>query len=221
MNAVFATNPLFAKVPPDELAALLAEAIDQTLLAGDELFGEGDSGGSLWILESGKVEVYRSLRPGVDRVIATVGAGAVLGEMSFLDGSRRSASARTVAPTTAVLLTRSAFDRVAQTRPQLAAALFAGIAQVLAERVRHTNALYQQSELAWLEATQAETLHLHRLAEHVRSVVLHLTGSGVVRGKLVEVIHQSPGWAVLIQEAETERISLVPYHAIVRVEVLG
>lgn len=51
--------------------------------------------------------------------------------------------------------------------------------------------------------------------------MLHLSGAGVVRGKLMEVIHQSPGWAVLILEEETERISLVPYHAIMRVEVLG
>jgi CRP-like cAMP-binding protein len=208
---------LLAGLGQAALDVLLSASEQRALLGGDELFDEGDEGGSLFFIETGAVEIYKAIRPGVDRVLSTVGPGSVLGELSFLDGSRRSAGARAPEPALVRELSRSAFD---QGHPQLAASFFAGLSGVIAERLRLTNELYRQSVLSWMEATGADTLHLHRLAENFQLVTLHLSGGAAVSGRILEVVHQAPGWAILVKGAD-ERVSLVPYHALVWLEVAG
>src|SRR5207247_476562 len=133
-----------ASVDPhrDPPAGVLDACIMQTFLVGDEIFSEGEPGDSLWIIEAGNVEVFKTIRGNVDRVLATFESGSVFGEMSFLDRSRRSASARPTEPSNVLMLERRKFDRVAEEHPRVAATFFAGLATVMAERLRLTNEAY-------------------------------------------------------------------------------
>lgn len=64
----------------------------QKIKAGDFLFREGDPGDCAYIVDQGQIHLL--LRKGQDDVIvAVVGAGDIVGEMSILDGLPRSASA--------------------------------------------------------------------------------------------------------------------------------
>jgi CRP-like cAMP-binding protein len=68
-----------------------------TVGATQFLFREGERGDGLFILVTGEIEVLKRDRSGHERSLATVGNGAVLGEMSLINGSAlRSASARTL-----------------------------------------------------------------------------------------------------------------------------
>ncbi len=57
------------------------------------LFEEGDSGSEAYLILSGEVEIYR-LNGNQEEVIATVGRGEIIGEMSLIDNQPRMASAR-------------------------------------------------------------------------------------------------------------------------------
>ena len=61
--------------------------------ADEFLFEEGDPGDCAYIIESGSVEVSLG-KGGRKLVIATLGAGEVLGEMAIIDNSPRTATAR-------------------------------------------------------------------------------------------------------------------------------
>ena len=209
----------FGGLTRDQVDTILSNALEQTLLEGDELFAEGDEGGSLFVVDSGRVEVYKTIREGVDRVLTTVGSGGVVGELSFLDGSRRSAGARATTPTDMRMLTRPVFDAFAAEHPEIAAAFHAGLAQVMAERVRLANNLYRDAVAAWLEATHLDALGLHHLAGRVRLVNVHLTTGTTIQGRAMEFSHQPSGWALIIKD-EAEHVSHIPYHAVVRVEVV-
>lgn len=64
---------------------------------GSKLFRQGETGGPLFIIKEGKVELLvRSDKTGLESVVATVGPGAVLGVLSFLEGEKRNASGRAV-----------------------------------------------------------------------------------------------------------------------------
>lgn len=60
---------------------------------GQVLFDEGDSGAEAYLILSGHVEIYRKIG-NREEVIATVGRGGIIGEMSLIDNQPRMASAR-------------------------------------------------------------------------------------------------------------------------------
>lgn len=57
--------------------------------AGTEIFHQGDAGDSMFAVVDGTVEIILG-----DRVLETIVAGEIFGEMSLIDKSPRSASAR-------------------------------------------------------------------------------------------------------------------------------
>ncbi len=209
---------LFMGLAEEHLRHVLAACTQQTLLPGDFIFREGDDGDVLFLVESGSVEVYTTIRPDLDRVLLTAGPGEVFGELSWIDGTRRSAGARTVAATHVYALTRAAFDHLATENPAVAAGTYAALTTVLAERLRHTNEAYKDSVDAYLEVAGLGSLNLNRLAEDLRPVTVHLIGGATVRGRLLDLENQPPGWALFVKEPN-EKISLIPYQAITRIEV--
>lgn len=217
MSDALTRSQLFAKVPTRELDVLLNACSSETLLAGDQLFAEGDESDALWLIDRGSVEVFKTIRDGVDRVITALGPGAVLGEMGFLDGRRRSAGARATEPADVRLLRRSVFDDIAAAHPNLAAGFFAGLASVVADRLRLTTELYRQSVAAWMEATRTDVLNLQRLTESVQPLQIHLVGGAHVNGRILEFEQAAPGWTLTIQDDEG-RVAIVPYHAVTRIE---
>ncbi|MBS2034876.1 Crp/Fnr family transcriptional regulator [bacterium] len=60
---------------------------------GEDLFGQGDQGDGLFLIEQGVIRVYRVTPAGKEITLALRGAGEYVGDMSLLDGLPRSASA--------------------------------------------------------------------------------------------------------------------------------
>lgn len=209
---------LFAGVTEDDLEIIIKACTEQTFLASDIIFAEGDAGDSLWIIESGRVEIFKTIRGDVDRVLGTFGPGEIFGEMSFVDGSRRSAGARTVEASHVFCLQRSQFDGLSKTHPAIAMNTFAALAAIMAERLRHINDAYKESVSTYLETAGLAPLHLHRMVENLRSVTLHLIDKSQVSGRLLDLENQPCGWALFIKDS-AGKVSLVPYNSIVRIEV--
>jgi len=76
---------LFADLAADDVDVVVAACEQRILLTGEVLFSEGDSGDSLWIIQSGRVDVFKNIRSDIDRTLASLGPGDVIGEMSFID----------------------------------------------------------------------------------------------------------------------------------------
>lgn len=69
--------------------------VKKTVKAGQHLFRENDRSRELYILQTGKIRVYRTAG-GKEIELATLEPGSVLGEMALIDGKPRSASARAI-----------------------------------------------------------------------------------------------------------------------------
>lgn len=109
--------------------------------AGETLVRENDLGETAFIIHSGRVEIRR--RVGGDSVLlATVGAGDTVGEMSMIDDKPRSATAVAVEPTEVTEVHHDDFFEALQTDPQ--ATLM--ILKSLFERLREANARVIQLE---------------------------------------------------------------------------
>lgn len=113
------------------LLTLTKEQPSRTLAAGEVLIAEGDPGGELYVLESGRLSVERD---GV--VLATIGAqGALVGEMSVLLGTENTATVRAATPATV----RVVADALAYLERQPLVAL--RVAMLLSQRLDATSAL--------------------------------------------------------------------------------
>jgi CRP-like cAMP-binding protein len=121
----------FRLVVDDDLDQLDAETTLSDAVAGSTLFEEGDPADGVSAILEGRVEVVRQ-----GRVLATLGPGSVLGEVSvFVPSARRTATAR--ASSAVRMITWGADDvpgRLAR-HERLATAIVADMASVLAVRL--------------------------------------------------------------------------------------
>jgi CRP/FNR family transcriptional regulator, cyclic AMP receptor protein len=139
-------NEPSAAPPPVEL--LLADASDEewaTLLShtryrrfgpGDDVVTAGALEQSLYLVLEGQLEVLAEHGRRRYRRIASVGAGSVIGELSFFDGEPRSALVRAVTPAVLAELSAAEFDSLAAANPPLARRLLFDLGRILAGRLR-------------------------------------------------------------------------------------
>jgi len=90
----------------------------------------------VYVILSGSVKVYVIHPGGTDVVLAVLGVGEVVGEMSLADSLGRSASVVTLEETTLLWMDRRTF----QTSVASSTVLSHNLAEVLSRRVRLTNA---------------------------------------------------------------------------------
>nr|WP_298143978.1 cyclic nucleotide-binding domain-containing protein [uncultured Pseudomonas sp.] len=84
-------NPLFAKVPPSNVRAMLSRLQRIELPAGSTVLQEGDFGDCCYFLKSGRAEVFRSAESG-HQVLAELEVGACFGEEALLADRPRNAT---------------------------------------------------------------------------------------------------------------------------------
>jgi CRP/FNR family cyclic AMP-dependent transcriptional regulator len=115
-------------------------------------------------------------RAGNERILAFLGAGAIVGELSVIDSRPRSASVVAVRDTALSFLSRAAFDAFAQRHPEV----YQALVRILATRLRETDVVIAAGSFLPLKGRVASTLL--ELAENFGQDV----GSGriVIRQKI-------------------------------------
>jgi len=97
------------------------------------LMTEGDTGESMYVIQSGLVKVFVSDEEGKELVLYEQGAGAVIGDIALLDDEPRSASVSTLDKTTALMIGKSSFIQCLKDSPEMSL----GIIRSLTQRLRH------------------------------------------------------------------------------------
>ncbi len=118
---------------------------------GTEIIREGDGGDFILIVVEGEVEVLKRDRRNTSQVIAFVGPGRTLGEMSMIDGEPRFATCVASAPALVAVLDRESLARIIVEQPMLGAKVLMALVLMLSQRLRATSArllglLEQRSE---------------------------------------------------------------------------
>ena len=123
---------LFSEMGPESLSKLAGCLKSAEFPAQEVIVREGAPGVSMYVIKSGLVEVRKKdAVTGIDFLVATLGEGAAMGEMSLLTGRPRSATVTTVKPTVVFTLTRADFRNLLTQHPEISL----GLARILAERL--------------------------------------------------------------------------------------
>ena len=100
---------IFSRVDPSELEILAAGLRRRTYQRGEVIFHQDDPGDRLHFVAEGMVKISIVSTDGRENDIALLTRGDCFGEMSVLDGGRRSAPAVAVEPTQTMTSTREDF----------------------------------------------------------------------------------------------------------------
>jgi CRP/FNR family transcriptional regulator, cyclic AMP receptor protein len=134
---------LFAGFDDDEVEAFV-DAADRKIVPADHVFfAVGNLNSSLFLICSGSVQVDRLGTAG-DISLAILKAGQTFGELSFMDGSRTTASVTAREQTEVLEISRKSVDRLLGDRPNLGAKLWRNFALDLKHRLTKTNELIDQ-----------------------------------------------------------------------------
>lgn len=97
-------SPMLFKME-DAPVAEKKEIVRREVVVGEVLFEEGDKADQAYLILEGSIVIYRKL--GNDEVVlATLGRGDIVGEMSLIDNQPRMASARVASDTKLTVITR-------------------------------------------------------------------------------------------------------------------
>lgn len=143
--------------------------------AGDTILSEGESGDTAFLIVSGSVEV--SIGAGArKRIIGTLNAGDVFGEMSLIDPAPRSATVRAVIPTECLVTTYDEFVSSAETNPALSIQFM----KTLVRRQRQLN-----EKLAAIDPGVG-----HRIQQSLKVILAGLDEKDGLSGADMEVLHR-------------------------------
>jgi CRP/FNR family cyclic AMP-dependent transcriptional regulator len=154
-NRPASTNQSLLSGLPEHLSTKLFNAATAVKLTADEtLFTAGDAGDGCYRINEGLLKVTMVSRAGGERILAFLGAGAIVGELALIDGFPRSASVVAVRDAQLSFLSRAAFDEFTKAHPEVYKSLVA----LLAARLRETDAVIAAGSFLPLRGRVALTL---------------------------------------------------------------
>ena len=138
---LFRKHPLFGSLEPAEQRDLLAHLGMRSVRAGDLVFREGDQADGLYGVLDGRIIVTLGSRTGKELTLNSFGPGTFFGEIAFLDGLGRTATAMAREPTRLIFLSRADFLPFLRRRPEAALRTIA----FLCARLRRTTQIVQDT----------------------------------------------------------------------------
>lgn len=124
---------MFRYLPYPDLIRVASAAKEEHVPAGSDVFAEGDTGESLYIILEGRAAVIKS-----DIELAELTAGAHFGEMSLIERAPRSAGIRAKTPLSLLVLERDGFFSLLR-EEAAAVKLLWGMVRMLNARLRLTS----------------------------------------------------------------------------------
>jgi CRP/FNR family cyclic AMP-dependent transcriptional regulator len=130
-----------------EIHQVLTRTVPRVFPAGEVIIREGDPGDSLFIMQSGEVEITKQLTLVLDedtpkeRVFIRLNAenGVYFGEMALLENETRSATVTALTDCSLLELQQKDFLDLIEHNPAMGVKLLLRLAQVLSRHLRKTN----------------------------------------------------------------------------------
>src|SRR5215471_15114923 len=131
-----ARDTLFSILPAKLAEGLIGQARTVALTPDQVLFRTGDACDGCYHVIEGLLKVTVKLPSGRERILAILGPGGFIGELSLMDGAPRSASVVAIRASKLYFISRAVFEGFGQEHPEL----YRHIAALLARRLR-TNSI--------------------------------------------------------------------------------
>ena len=157
MRQVIATGELFGGLSPEHLDEIEKIATRKEYKRGETIFFEGDPGTGFYMVETGKVKIFKMSLSGKEQILHIFGSGEPFGEVPVFHDQPFPANATALEKTSLIFFPRKDFVELVYTMPSLVMNMLA----VLSMRLRRF-------------ATQIENLSLKEVPERLAGYLLYL-----------------------------------------------
>jgi CRP-like cAMP-binding protein len=125
----------------EQIAALARIIVAEEYQADEVMMDEDEAASDIYVIISGTASVEMKLpaKDVANAQILTVRENGIVGEFAFLDGSRRSASVRILAPATVFRLPSDALRNLCETNTALGYRLMQNLGALVTHRIRSIN----------------------------------------------------------------------------------
>jgi CRP/FNR family transcriptional regulator, cyclic AMP receptor protein len=154
------SSRLLSGLAPPLSTALFDSAKPVRLATGGILFRAGAAADGCYRVDDGLLKVTMVSGSGAERILAFLGSGAIVGELSIIDGLPRSATVIAVRDSKLRFLGQAEFEAFADKHPEV----YKSLVRLLAQRLRETDAVVAASSFLSLKGRVARTML--ELAEH-------------------------------------------------------
>jgi transcriptional regulator with AAA-type ATPase domain/polyferredoxin len=116
---ILSNNSMFKGLSQPSLRKIAEVALNYVMPQNTIVVKEHDPGDSYFIIISGKVQIFKSSEEGDETILTALNSGDGFGEMALLTGAPRSASVKTLVPTSFLVIPKNSFDQVIAENPDL------------------------------------------------------------------------------------------------------
>lgn len=129
---ILKSSPLFSETP-DNVLADIADLVDEIAVEKDQVvFERGEPGDSLYVIVSGKVQVWEG-----ERLLNSLGEGDVFGELALLDPEPRLATVKAIESTRLLRLDQAHFHEVLAVRPEVSSGIIRVVTRYLRSQLQY------------------------------------------------------------------------------------
>jgi uncharacterized membrane protein len=193
--------PLFASLDDNAATELRSLLQSRTVSHNNWLFRQGDSGDSMYLIESGRISISIKDEDGHEVVLAELAEGDFFGEMALIDGKQRSADAKVVEDATLAVLARPVFIAFVRSNPDVALEMLSAVSN----RLRRTDALLRSRVSRNVNEEQAARL---TMADRAADAIAEFGGSWKFIGASIGLILF---WIVLNSYLLSSSFDQAPY----------
>ena len=155
---------VFEPLSPEEIENLNGQLPDRHLEHGEMLYTPEERSERLFLLQKGKIRIFRTTPDGRELTLAIVESGTVFGEMSLTGQQLQGAYTQAMEPSEVSTMAREDLERLVLQKPEVGLQ----ISHLLSERLRH----YE---------TRLEDITLKDVHSRLASIILLLVESEGVR----------------------------------------
>jgi CRP/FNR family transcriptional regulator, dissimilatory nitrate respiration regulator len=151
-------SPLFNGLPPEQVDRIVRIVIKKQFNRGETIFFEGDKGTGFYMVESGKVKIYKMSLSGKEQILHIFGPGEPFGEVPVFHGQPFPATAEALMKSSLLFFPRDRFIQLVHETPSIALNMLA----VLSMRLRRF-------------ASQIESLSLQEVPARLAGYLMYLS----------------------------------------------
>jgi CRP-like cAMP-binding protein len=156
---------IFESLSEEEIQHLDGQLPDRRLERGEIFFGPEDRSERLFLLQSGRVRIFRTTPYGREFTLAVVESGTVFGEMALTGQRLEGAYAQTLEPSQVSTMLRADLERLILQKPEVGLRIM----KVLSERLRRQETRLEDVGMKNVRARLASIIVLLVESEGIRS----------------------------------------------------
>jgi CRP/FNR family cyclic AMP-dependent transcriptional regulator len=156
---------IFEPLSEGEIEGLNGQLPDRRLQRGEIFFGPEDRSERLFLLQSGRVRIFRTSPDGREFTLAVVESGTVFGEMALTGQQLEGAYAQAMEPSKVSMMLRADLERLVLEKPEVGLRIM----QLLSERLRRQETRLEDVGMKGVRARLAGIVVLLVESEGVRS----------------------------------------------------